>query len=100
MPRLALLVGMTGLQIAGAMGAAPAPAAATLPVAPMVGPLPPIAADVRDVLQMLHDRKNTLKEFTAKIDYSVEDKTGDTTGKQGTLSFIEDPIRGATFSVL
>jgi len=93
MPRLAMVVGMAGLRMMQAHAAAP-------PAAVPLGPLPPISAEVREVLQLLHDRKDTLKEFTAKIDYSVEDKTGDVTGKQGTLAFVEDPIKGATFSVL
>ena len=36
---------------------------------------------------MLHDRKDTLKDFTAKIDYSVSDKTGGVTGKAGRWIF-------------
>src|SRR3954463_9601943 len=68
--------------------------------APAVGPEQPatVAPDVKQVLQLLHDRKETLKDFTAKIDYSVEDKTGDITGKRGTVDFIMDPIKGPIFS--
>jgi hypothetical protein len=58
---------------------------------------PSLDEKARPVLEMLRDRKKTLKDFTGKITYDVEDR-GDTTGKRGTVNFIMDPDKGATFS--
>jgi hypothetical protein len=98
----------TVLAVAVLMIALPA-CAQTMPAVPVIpttpaaqlpaGPVAPLSAEARETLQALHDRKDTLKDFTGKIDYSVEDgRTGDTTGKRGTVDFIMDPTRGPTFS--
>ncbi len=89
---LAMMVLACGTSLAAPPASAP-PAAI-----PPIGPSQPVAPEVRDILQMLHDRKDTLKDFAGKIDYSVTDKTGDTTGKLGKVFFIMDPARGETFS--
>ncbi|HEY4330838.1 MAG TPA: hypothetical protein VGN88_13940 [Phycisphaerae bacterium] len=69
------------------------------PMAPAVGPVAPVAAEARDLLKMLHDRKDTLKDFYADIDYSVKNPSDDSlTGKTGKVSFIMDPNRGPIFS--
>ena len=52
----------------------------------------------RDILTLLHDRKNTLKDFVGKIDYSTVNKVGDVAGKRGTVDYITDPTRGPIFS--
>jgi hypothetical protein len=74
------------------------PAAPVVPPAPNLGPLPAVAPEVRELLQLLHDRKDTLKDFTGKIDYSVTDKLGDTTGRRGTVDYVTDPLLGPKFS--
>ncbi|HVT81251.1 MAG TPA: hypothetical protein VHM90_11400 [Phycisphaerae bacterium] len=82
--------------------AVPMPAAASSGPAVQVGPvLPPkpLSEDARATLQVLHDRKDTLKDFTGKIDFDVEDgRSGDHNGKLGTVDFIMDPTKGPTFS--
>ena len=66
---------------------------------PQAGPIAPIAPEARDLLKMLHDRKNTLKDFYADIDYSVKSPIDDSlTGKTGKVSFLVDPNRGPIFS--
>ncbi len=77
--------------------ATPVPATAPVPPVPLVGPLT-AAPEALDLLKMLHDRKDTLKEFVAKIDYSVTDPRGSTTGKLGTVSYLLDPAKGPIFS--
>jgi hypothetical protein len=62
------------------------------------GPSAPLSPEARDILTMLHDRKNTLKDFVAKIDYSTVNKVGDVAGKRGTVDYITDPTRGPIFS--
>jgi hypothetical protein len=72
---------------------AQAPAAS----APADAPLDPQA---RALLDTLHDRRNTLKDFTATIDYSVRHPvTDETSGKRGTVDFLMDPARGPVFTV-
>jgi hypothetical protein len=72
----------------------------TMPVAPVVGPVGPVTAapEVRDLLQVLRDRKDTLKDFAAKIDYNVKDPRGDATGKTGTVAYLMDATKGPVFS--
>ena len=49
---------------------------------------------------MLQDRKTTLKDFVARIDYSTKmADIGDVSGKRGTVDFIMDASRGPTFTV-
>ncbi len=79
------------------------PAVPVIPTAPSAqlpaGPVAPLSAEVRETLQILHDRKDTLKDFTGKIDFSTADsRSGDATGKRGTIDFIMDPTKGPTFS--
>ncbi len=74
---------------AGSCQAAPAPASDPLPT-----------PNTHSVIKMLHDRKATLHDFTAKLDYSVyHPDTLDETGKQGTVDFIMDPVKGPIFTV-
>jgi hypothetical protein len=69
------------------------------PVAPSpAGPAVPLSPEARAILTMLHDRKDTLKDFVAKIDYSTVNKVGDVAGKRGAADFIMDPTRGPIFS--
>ena len=80
----------------------PAAVGQTLPVvippAPNIGPAMPVAPEIRELLKMLHDQKDMLKDFTGKIDYSVADKTGDVTGKRGTVDYVDDPVKGPEYS--
>ena len=60
-----------------------------------------ITGDARKILQKLHDRKATLKDFTAKIDYSVLHPIGDTDGMIGTAVYVDDgtiPKLAASFT--
>jgi len=66
------------------------------PALPIVGPVA-VTPEVREQLTILHDRKATLKDFTAKIDYSVDDR-GNVTGKRGTVDYLVDPTLGPKFS--
>jgi hypothetical protein len=51
-------------------------------------------------LQMLHDRRDTLKDFQAKVVYDVyHSRTDDHEGKTGTVDFLNDPANGPQFSV-
>ena len=72
----------------------------TVPAVPGAGLVGPVTAapEAVELLKMLHDRKDTLKQFVGKIDYNVEDPRGDVTGKRGTVAFFEDAILGAIFS--
>jgi len=74
-----------GAEPAGAVATASAPAAA-------------MPAEAGEVLKMLQDRKGTLKDFTAKVDYSVEHIGGDVDGKLGTVDYKDDE-GGQKFSV-
>jgi hypothetical protein len=80
-------------------GAAAAPGAGGAP-APSGPPAEakPLSSAAREVLQMLEDRKKTLKDFTAKIDYSVEHIAGDVDGKLGRVDYV-DGAGGPQFSV-
>lgn len=96
--------GMAGLLVvivgaAYGQSASPSPLPPPLPVAP-AGPPAPVAmpADVRGVLTMLQNRKDTLKDFTANISKTEVDRTGDSTTKTGTLAVINDPKAGLIFS--
>ena len=54
---------------------------------------------MRAVLQTLQDRKNTLKDFTGTIDYSVyHPQTDSASGKRGTVDYRMDAERGPVFS--
>lgn len=75
----------------------PNPANDPFPGIPLVGPVT-TTPEIHDLLQMLHDRKSTLKDLAANIDYSVEDPRGGITGKRGTVAYIMDPILGPIFS--
>jgi outer membrane lipoprotein-sorting protein len=58
-----------------------------------------VAPEVMDLLKMLQDRKDSLKDFTAKIDYSVyHPATDETSGKRGTVDFLVDPNKGPVFT--
>jgi hypothetical protein len=77
------------------------PAVPTIPPPTQLpaGPAAPLSAEARQTLQVLHDRKDSLKDFTGKIDYNVEDaRSGDATGKRGTIDFVMDAAKGPTFS--
>jgi hypothetical protein len=77
-----------------ALSPAPPPAGADPTVSPTLDPM------ARELLQTLHDRRNTLKDFTAKIDYSVKHPvTEEVSGKRGTVDFLIDPVKGPIFSV-
>lgn len=89
-PRIAAIAGVAFLNLAAIAQAT----GGAVPAGPVT-----IPADARDVLTMLHDRKATLKDFAGKIDYSVTaSRTGDVTGKRGTVDFVLDPTRGPIFS--
>jgi len=67
---------------------------------PMGMPTSAVAPEVMDLLKMLEKRKETLKDFTGKIDYSVyHPVTDETSGKRGTVDFLVDPNKGPLFSV-
>jgi hypothetical protein len=72
------------------------------PVTPAAGEAAgPMTAvpEVLDLLKMLRDRKNTLKDFTADIDYDVMDmRIKTSSGKRGKLSYLMDPAKGPIFS--
>jgi hypothetical protein len=60
----------------------------------------PPTHDAREALKILEDRKNTLQDFTAKIDYAVlHPDLGETSGKRGTVDFLNDPNKGPIFTV-
>ena len=83
---------------AGDAPAMPAAPAAVPQVGPVVPPKP-LSEEAKATLQALHDRKETLKDFSGKIDFDVEDgRSGDHNGKLGTVDFIMDPTKGPTFS--
>jgi hypothetical protein len=67
----------------------------------VAGPVGPVTAskDVVDVLQVLRDRKDTLQDFVAGIDYNVTDARGDATGKRGKVAYLMDATKGPIFSV-
>jgi outer membrane lipoprotein-sorting protein len=51
-------------------------------------------------LQMLHDRRDTLKDFQAKVVYDVyHGRSDDHEGKLGRVDFLMDPVNGPEFSV-
>jgi hypothetical protein len=94
-----LIFGLALMAVAATAAGQTLPAAPATPVVTPAGPGAPLSAEARETLQILHDRKNTLKDFTGKIDYSTEDaRTGDATGKRGTVTFVMDPVKGPTFS--
>jgi outer membrane lipoprotein-sorting protein len=61
----------------------------------------PLEPEAKAILTMLQDRKKTLKDFTAKIDYSVEHISTDVDGKLGRVDYVENGAGGSTpqFSV-
>ena len=66
--------------------------------APTTQPLMDPLAD--STLQMLHDRRDTLKDFQAKVIYDVyHPDTDDHEGKTGKVDFLIDPTNGPAFSV-
>lgn len=68
--------------------------------APPAVPDVPLSPEARDILKMLEARRDTLKDFTGKIDYSVfHPDLGDNTGKRGTVDFLVDPNKGPNFTV-
>ncbi len=69
-------------------------------VAVFGAPMQPLDPAVESLLKTLQDRRETLKDFTAKIDYSVyHPVTDDTGGKRGTLDFQIDAAKGPIFTV-
>jgi hypothetical protein len=55
--------------------------------------------EILNLLKMLRDRKNTLKDFTADIDYDVMDlRIKTSSGKTGKLAYLVDPAKGPIFS--
>jgi hypothetical protein len=75
---------------------AAAVAQTTGPAASEPGAMDPVA---RVTLTMLQDRKETLKDFQAKVNYDVvHTKTEDREGKLGTVDYLSDPTVGPTFS--
>jgi hypothetical protein len=61
---------------------------------------PPIDPLAEGTLQMLHDRRETLKDFQAKVVYDVyHPDTDDHEGKRGTVDVVIDPANGPQFSV-
>jgi hypothetical protein len=86
---------------AGACAAQTIPSIPPAPVTPVAGPVGPVTAapEVVDLLKMLHDRKDTLKDFVANINYNVKDTRDDETGEVGRISFLMDPAKGPMFSV-
>jgi hypothetical protein len=67
---------------------------------PLGTPTSAITHDAREALKILEDRKNTLQDFTAKIDYAVlHPDLGETSGKRGTVDFLNDPNKGPIFTV-
>jgi len=92
---------LAGLMVAGGVCVGqtmPAmPGAPVVPGVPVVGPVT-AAPEAVELLKILHDRKETLKQFVGKIDYNVEDPRGDVTGKTGKVAYIEDSLAGPIFS--
>ena len=89
----AAVIVLAGLAaVAGSCAGQALPSMPVAPVAPVAGPVGPVTAapEVREPLQMLRDRKDTLKDFAAKIDYNVKDPRGDATGKTGTVAYLMD----------
>jgi hypothetical protein len=88
--------------VGASMGQTPPdrPAIPPAPAAPVAGPVAPVTAapEVKTLLVMLHDRKDTLKDFTAKMDYNVTDPRGGSTGKTGTVAYLMDAAKGPIFS--
>ena len=75
------------------------PAQPSIPAPSLVGPVS-VAPEARAILKILQDRKETLKDFTAAIDYSTDiADIHDISGKRGALNFIIDPARGPIFTV-
>jgi len=70
--------------VACAQTASVPPTPTTASTAPALDP------EVRQILQQLHDRKATLKDFTAQIDYSVQHPAGDVDGAIGTAVYVDD----------
>ncbi|MCL2646885.1 MAG: hypothetical protein FWD61_07740 [Phycisphaerales bacterium] len=71
----------------------------TLPAKPATQPATrsadvatPASPEARQILQRLHDRKATLKDFTAKVDYSVEHPAGDTDGNVGSVVYSDEAL--------
>jgi outer membrane lipoprotein-sorting protein len=82
------------LMAAAACGQTTAPAE---DAAAQVAALDPLA---RDTLKMLQERRGTLKDFQAKVNYDVNHKkTEDREGKLGNVDYLSDPQAGSTFSV-
>jgi hypothetical protein len=78
----------------------PASAPAAVTTAPATVPAEALDPKARELLQMLHDRRNTLRDFTANVDYMVTHPvTEETSGKRGTVDFIMDQAKGPIFTV-
>lgn len=94
---ITLLAGAAAMAQTPAPGIQPPPANAAGAQAPAAAP---ITHDARQALKILEDRKATLKDFTAKIDYAVlHPDLGETSGKRGTVDFLNDPNKGPIFTV-
>jgi hypothetical protein len=99
MVRVAAVV-LAGLVVCGSCAGQTMPAIPATPVSPAAGPARPVTAApaVMDLLKMLRDRKDTLKDFVADIDYNVKDPRGDATGKLGKVAYVMDATKGPVFS--
>ncbi len=98
---LAAAVIAAGRVAMGQGAAVPATTPADGPAVAPEGPPVPVelSPDALEILTMLQDRKNTLKDFTSGIAYGSTDRSGlSTTTRTGTLSYISDPKTGPMFS--
>jgi hypothetical protein len=97
----AAVIVLAGLAaVAGSCAGQALPSMPVAPMAPVAGPVVPVTAapEVIDLLKMLRDRKDTLKDFVGNIDYNVKDPRGDATGKTGTVAYLMDATKGPVFS--
>jgi len=84
------------LSAAGQTSAPATEPAASEPAVSAPAEMDPVA---REALKMLQDRKGTLKDFQAKVNYDVvHTKTEDREGKLGTVDYVMDSAAGPTFS--
>ena len=91
--------------VACAQSTLPSPGPAAAPAAPGPGAAAegstastPLSPAARGVLTTLQDRKKTLKDFTANVDYSVEHVSTDVDGSLGTVDYVDTPA-GPEFSI-
>jgi outer membrane lipoprotein-sorting protein len=98
--QVVLMLAMVAAGMAGMAATLYAEAPATAPAHAAVE-AKPLAPEAREILQTLQDRKKTLKDFTARIDYSVEHISTDVDGKLGHVDYVDSGAGGGTvqFSV-